>query len=105
MGATESQHAGECIARWGAPAKLRRSGVDRDCIAAELEFSPGAKNLELAGVRKYLLAAPLDTPPNHELDLLVANGEVMRLVVPVKGPRPDGQPVYYELLVEFQSVA
>lgn len=105
MGAMEQDHAAEMIASWGQPAKLRRGVEERDCIAAELEFNPQARGLELAGVRRFLIAAPLDIPPYHEQDLLIANGEVLRLVVPVKGPRPDGVPVYYDLLVEYQSAA
>jgi hypothetical protein len=105
MGDLEASHAAEMIARWGNSAVLRRSGTDRPCVAAELEFNPTQRNLELAGVRRFLLAAPLDPPPNHELDLLVAFGEILRLVAPVKGPRPDGVVVYYDLLVEYQSAA
>lgn len=103
MGALEQAHALEMITRWGNAAVLRRNGVDRACIAAELDFNPSPRNLELAGLRKFLLGAPLSPEPNHELDLLVANGEILRITLPVKGPRPDGQPVYYELTVEYQA--
>ena len=92
------------IKRFGKAAVLRRSGVDRPCHAALLDYNPHGKDLILEGARRALVSPlGLDVPPNHELDLLVFDGEVLRIVAPVKGPRPSGTAVYYDLMVVYQS--
>lgn len=92
------------IRRFGGAARLRRSGVDRTCTAAFLEYSPREKGLLLDGARRVLVSPlGLSEPPNHELDLLVFAGSIYRIIAPVGGPRPAGKPIYYDLAVVFQA--
>jgi hypothetical protein len=96
--------AGKQIGRFGGAALLRRDGVDRPCVAAILDYSPRDRNLMLEGSRRALISADgLDVPPNHEQDLLIFGGEVLRIVQPVIGPRPGGTAIYYEAQVVYQS--
>lgn len=98
--------AGKQIGRFGGAGALRRDGVDRPCVAALLDYNPHERALMLEGSRRALISADgLDVPPSHEQDLLVFNGEVLRIVAPVIGPRPGGSAVYYEASVIYQSAA
>lgn len=97
--------AGNQIERFGSPGKLRRAGVDRDCKVAILEYGPRESQLRLEGYERALIAAPLAVPPDHEADLLVANGNVYRIVLPIRGPRPGGHAIYYEAQVLYDSRA
>lgn len=95
------------IAKFGGGVgrgKLRRADVDRVCTAAMLEFNPRDRNLILDGARRVLISTHnLTVPPDHEQDLFVFGGEVMRIVAPVRGPRPSGDPIFYDLMVVYQS--
>lgn len=95
------------IARFGGGeglARLRRGGVDRACTAALLEFSPRERDLILEGARRALVSViGLAVPPDHEQDLLVVGGEVLRIVLPARGPRPSGDPIFHDLTVVYQS--
>lgn len=101
----EAQRAAAMIKRWGIAAKLSRNGTLRDCVAATLDFTPAGKGLNLDEVSRFLVAAPLAVPPDHELDKLVFNGSVYQLTAPVKGPRPGGVPYYYDITVLYESAA
>jgi len=109
------RRADSLIARFGGglgKGKLRREGIpDRPCSCVIIEYSPNEKGLVLDGSRRALVSrfdpvtkAPLALPPNHELDKLVFAGEVMRIVKPDTGPRPNGEPVYHDLEVTYDSL-
>jgi hypothetical protein len=110
-GLYDRQSAHSMISRWGGPALLRRNGVDRPCVVGELDFTPVERQLILSGGRRFLCSAltatgaDLDPIPHHELDVLVFKGEVMRILMPPKGPRPDGIPIFFDLSVEYDSAA
>lgn len=99
--------AGNQIERFGSPGKLRSiaDGSERDCKVAILEYGPRESQLRLEGYERALIAAPLAVPPNHETDLLVANGNVYRIVLPIRGPRPGGHAIYYEAQVLYDARA
>lgn len=91
------------IERWGGPAYLFREddGVARECIAAKLEHNPRARSLALEGAERFLLAAPLEIEPDHELDKLVVGSKMYQIVNPVKGPQPADVPIYFDLDVVY----
>jgi hypothetical protein len=107
------KRADSLIARFGGGTglgKLRRNGVDRPCTCVLIEYKPFEKQFVLEGARRALVSRfdpntgqPLDLPPNHELDKLVFAGEVLRIVAPDKGPRPNGEPVFHDLEVLYDS--
>lgn len=101
----EALRAASMIKRRGVASKLSRNGVLRDCVAAMLEFSPSGKGLNLDEVSRFLVAAPLAIPPDHERDKLIFNGAVYQLTAPVRGPRPAGIPYYYDLTTVYESAA
>lgn len=101
----EAQRAAAGIKRWGAPAKLSRNGVLRDCIAGVLDFNPTSKGLNLDGVARMRVAAPLAIPPDHEHDKLIFKGAVYQIPNPVKGARPGGVPYFYDFDVLYESAA
>ena len=95
--------AGALIARWGAPGYLLRGTTKRDCTTAVLNHNPDARGLELEVVQDVLIAAPLDTPPDHTQDKVImgteGNWTLWQIMKPVKGPRPGQIVIYYELRV------
>lgn len=91
------------LARWGRDAHLLRGVELRPCIAAFLEFNPREQGLALEGARRVYVGAPLDVAPDHELDKLVFNGELYSIVAPVKGPRPAGTPILFDLIVLYEG--
>jgi len=99
------------ILKAGGAGKLRRSGVDRDCVCSIVEFKPYERGLVVEGARRALISvldpngAALTTPPNAELDKLVFGGEVLQIIPPIGGPRPAGTIVYYDAQVLYESVA
>lgn len=96
--------AGAMVERWGGPAHLLRAGVMRTCIAAVLDYNPRANRLNLDGAERCLLdASTITIPPDHELDHLVKDGLEYRIVAPVKGPRPGGVVIYYDLDVLYMG--
>jgi len=94
------------IKRFGANAvaQLQRGTVTRACTAAILDYKPHEAGLREVGARRALIAA-LDcpTPPDHEQDKFIFNGEVFRIVKPPVGPRPAGIVLYYDCEVIYDS--
>ena len=94
------------IARFGAgaPAALRRGSTDRTVTAAILDYKPFEQGLREQGARRALIAA-LDcpTPPDHEQDKFIFNGDVFRIVKPFVGPQPAGIVLYYDCEVIYDS--
>lgn len=99
------ERCGALVAEWGVPAKLVRSGMARDCIAATLDYKPGPQGLALVDAKQVLIAAPLEIEPDHELDKFYLNGKLYDIALPVKGPRPNDIPVYFDLLVQYSQEA
>jgi hypothetical protein len=107
------KRADNMITRFGGKknnGKLRRNGVDRPCTCVVIEYTPSAVGLVQPGSRRALVSkfdpttgAPLAQPPDHEQDLLVFAGDVLRIVMPDSGPRPNGDPVYHDLEVQYDS--
>lgn len=97
--------AGAQIERFGSAGVLRKidGGAERSCKVAVLEYGPRESQLRLEGHERALIAAPLADPPHHERDLLVANGNVYRIVAPVRGPRPGGTVIFYEAQVLYDA--
>ena len=97
------------IRKWGAAAKLRRSGVDRDCHAMEVQLSSSERrSLKNSTSRVFLLSAVgLDVGPVKDRDELVLlvqpEGLVelppLRLVAPTRPLAPGGYVVYWEIEV------
>lgn len=94
------------IKRFGAGsiAYLIRSGSKRRISAAILDFDPRARDLVLEGARRILISAldpttgaALALPPDHEKDTVEFNKDVFRIIAPVRGPRPAGVVIFYEL--------
>ena len=106
--------ADRMIARYGMPsstryAKLRRSGVDRDCTAAEIEFTPSQRHRIVdPTARRFLISAEgLDPPPSRaDGDSLVifdattdAEVETLRLIQKPGRLAPAGTVVFWDLTV------
>jgi hypothetical protein len=106
--------ADKLIAKFGMKAKLRRNGVDRDCVVAIPEYMSREKPTDMANPtdRQVFIAAGLGdvptTPPNNELDRLVTFVQPLGTVVdevleftggPVKPLRPAGITVVYQTTV------
>lgn len=102
------------IARWGGGkglGELQRADVRRTVTAAIVEYRPTERQLVLEGSRRALVSAldpdtgaVLTTPPDHELDqFLIFAGQKFRLVAPDRGPRPDGNAVFHDLEVQYDS--
>jgi hypothetical protein len=91
------------IERWGGPAQLLRGGVLRDCTAAVLSYNPRAEKLNLAEAERVYIAGPLDVPPDHEQDVFIKGGKKYSIVSPVKGPRPNDTPIFFDLDVLYVS--
>jgi hypothetical protein len=108
------RRADSLIARFGGGSglgTLRRDGIDDRVVSCVLtEYTPHEKELRLEGSRRALVSrfdpdtgAPLALPPNHELDKLVFAGEVLRIVSPDTGIRPNGTPIFHDLEVVYDS--
>ena len=95
------------ILRFGGPdshPKLRRAGVDRDCIAAILDYGPRERDLVIDGAVRCLIAAEgLEVPPDFELDQLIFRNVLYRMVGPIRGPRPNGIPIFYDTPVLYDT--
>jgi|ERR1019366_5817475 hypothetical protein len=106
--------ADKLIIKFGMKAKLRRSGVDRDCYVVIPEYMAREKPTDMANPtdRQVFIAAGLGdmlaTPPNNELDQLVTfvqpGGTVIDEILPftggpVKVIRPAGITVLYQSTV------
>jgi hypothetical protein len=93
------------IAAFGGPGKLSRNGTLRDCVIGDLTFDPRRRDLVIEGKRIFLIAALFGgveiVEPHHEQDLVVAFGETLRIVEPVRGPRPGGSPIFFEVTCEY----
>src|SRR4051812_4455903 len=93
------------IAEFGGAGRLNRSGVKRDCILGDVTFDPRRQLLIVEGRRVFLIAALFGgaeiVAPHHELDLVEAFGETLRIVEPVKGPRPTGSAIFFEVTCEY----
>ena len=106
--------ADRLIARWGGgkgQGELQRADVRRTVTVAINEYKPTERALVLEGSRRALVSALdpdtgdiLATPPDHELDqFLIYAGQKFRLVAPDRGPRPDGNAVFHDLEVQYDS--
>lgn len=92
------------IIRFGGRAWLRRNGVFRSCYAGFQEFKPGAIQLVNAEARVLAISAyRLDVAPDYEQDQVVFAGELLRIVAPIKGPRPKNIPIFYQCEVLYDS--
>jgi len=100
------QKAEQQIKKFGTLAKLRRSGVDRDCWAAEADLSAGERRaMKNFSTKVYLISTEgLTEPPNKEDSLITFIGALelppLRQVAPVKPLIQGGILIYYELQVE-----
>ena len=109
--ARTQKKADNLIRRFGGPGLLRRVGSDdRGCTCVVIEYTPREAGLVNDGSRRALVSAldpttraPLAEPPDHELDLLIFAGEVLRIVAPDTGPRPSGTVVFHDLEVRYDS--
>lgn len=90
-----------------ATMSLVREGVARACTGAVLDYSPRERGLVVEGAKKIIIANwNLTDPPDHERDVIrLFNGEVYRIVSPVKGARPGGVSVYYECECQYDTGA
>jgi hypothetical protein len=95
--------ADRLIGRFGKRAALRRANIDRPCTAVIIDWEPSEVGLKLEGTQHVLISKldpttrkTLETPPSHELDVLIFNGRIVRLIETDKGPRPNGDPVYHD---------
>lgn len=103
--------ADKLITRFGqpTPAKLRRAGVDRDCTAVLIDYRSNERGLRLEGARRLLISTYNPTtrtdlvPPDHELDMVVFNNELLRIVKPDEGLRPGGITIFHDLEVVYDS--
>ncbi len=96
--------ADKLIKKYGMKAKLRRGGVDRDCVVVIPEYLSREKASEFANPtdRQVYISAGLGdvptTPPNNELDQLVTFvqpagtvvDEILPFTAPVKPISPAG---------------
>lgn len=96
------------IKKWGARAKLRRGGVDRDCWAVEVMLSASEKRALVNQKDKVFLiaydGAPIVTPPDNNLDEFVtlvratgADDVSHKIVAPVAPLAPAGVIIYWEI--------
>jgi hypothetical protein len=90
--------AHEMIARWGGVGQLVRNGTPRDVTMARIEYKPAERGLfgdkaSRIRVSAYDLTAP---EPDHERDQIAYQGEMFNIILPVTGPRPAGEFVYYD---------
>lgn len=99
------------ITKFGMKAKLRRNGVDRNCVVVIPEYMSREKPSDLANPtdRQVFIAAGLGdvptTPPDNQQDQLVTFVQPLGTVVdeilpftggPVKPIRPAGITVVYQ---------
>lgn len=99
------------IGKGGALGLLRRTGsTDRKVMCAITNYSVQQQQLRADNARRALLSpfnpetgALLDPPPDHLLDKLVFAGQVHRIVRPDEGPRPQGETIYHDLEVVYDS--
>src|SRR5215471_18953240 len=91
------------IARYGAPAKLRRGATDRPCTAVEIAYTASERrHLVNPTDRRVLISAlNLAEPPDRELDKLVMNDPAtglereLRIVQPPDRLSPSSQVVVF----------
>jgi hypothetical protein len=90
---------------------LERNSVRRAVTCAIVEYKPTERALVLDGSRRALVSAldpvtgaVLTTPPDHELDqFLIFAGQKFRFMAADRGPRPDGNAVFHDLEVQYDS--
>lgn len=101
------KRAHTALKRWNGnkPGFLVRAGVRRAALIARSEYSPKERALYLDGRERMIVAAyGLTVPPDHELDQLIFNGKLYRIIEPVKGARPDGTAMLYDCACLYDSV-
>lgn len=103
--------AAKLIRKYGMPAKLRRNGVDRDCVVVETGFDPKEDRgkMENPTDRVFLVQAKdLTKPPNKEAgDVLVIYkaptftevDDELKMRTPAGRLSPANIPIYWELQV------
>lgn len=91
------------ISAAGAPAKFRRNGVDRDCIAFETNKTARDENgqvLNPLSVVLYVSPEGLTVDPDWQLDAYVDfDGVVRRQTAQPKKVAPNGTTLYWEIKV------
>jgi len=105
--------AASLITNFGGRGVLRRAGLkDRPIQCVVIDYKPEEQGLVNTGARRCLVSridpvtrAPMKIPPDHLLDKVVFAGEVLRIVKPDTGPRPNGTIVYHDLEVLYDSRA
>lgn len=108
---SDRRSAHNLIKSWGGAGILRRGAVDRDCICALVDFKPYEKGNIIEGARRILISAlapdgtVLAEAPDGEQDVLVYGGDIMNIIPPTLGPRPSGNPVFYDIQVIYSSKA
>lgn len=107
--AAAQRRAHRRITKWGGRGVLRRDGVDREIVVGVIDYAPRNADLRMQGTRQAVISA-LDTtgalvapPPDFELDKLVWDGSLHRIVEPVKGIRPDGTAVFYQATIMYDG--
>lgn len=101
------------IRKWGAPAVLRRAGVDRKCWALEVQLDANEKRaLKNFNHRVFIISAVnLTVPPSKEDALVTYDVDEkgvntaterppLRQVSPVAPFAPGGYVIYWEIQVE-----
>lgn len=100
------ERAQRALRRWngGKPGYLVRNGVRRPAVIARGSYNHRERELFLDGSERFLIAAyKLQVPPDHELDLILFNGNLYRITSPVTGPRPDGTVMLYDCNCLYDS--
>lgn len=92
------------ISRWGRPSQLERDGTRRACRAAVLDYKPRDQDLITPGAVRCLIAAKgLTIAPDREQDVLIFNGKRYRFSAPIRGPKPNDTPIFYDCEVLYDS--
>ena len=91
--AAQQLRADRMIARYGAPAKLRRGTVDRACTAVEIAYTPSERRALTNPTNRRVLVSALNqtTPIDRELDKLVMNDPTTGLERELRIVDPPGR--------------
>lgn len=108
--AAAQRRAHKRISKWGGRGVLRRTDLgDREIVIGVIDYAPRNQDLRSQGVRRAVISA-LDTtgalvtpPPDFELDKVVWSDAVHRITEPVKGIRPDGTAIFYEVTMMYDG--
>lgn len=85
------------IQRWGGIGYLLRASVQRAATMARMEYRPAERGLYLdKSVNIRISVIGLATPPDHEQDQIIFRGQLYNILMPVTGPSPDGDFVFYD---------